>query len=264
MMSVMFMPELKHSFSCGVKRRLLEKDRLITQPKAMLKKDDDHNQARDEMAHRLTIALSERGIKARVARACDVTSQAVTGWEKTGKIDKNHLPIIELITGYSLGWLMTGVGPMNKNDIIAEPQPEYGPTVNEYRAAPVVGTAQMGADGYWYECDYPVGHGDGYIDVPTKDPNAYSLRVRGQSMAPAIRDGWLVVCEPGREPVPGEYVLVKTTDGRSMVKELLYSKVDGLSLMSVNDGFGRINLRWDEVDKIHPVSFIVPPSKLRL
>ncbi|MFW6342493.1 MAG: S24 family peptidase [Halothiobacillaceae bacterium] len=141
---------------------------------------------------------------------------------------------------------------------------EPGPSVGPYKGVPIVGTAQMGDDGYWMELDYPVGHGDGYIDAPTRDANAYALRVRGQSMAPAIRDGWIVVIEPNRDPVPGEYVMVKTTDGRSMVKELLYARPDVVSLMSVNDGYGRLNLAPDEIEKMHPVGMIVPPSKIRL
>lgn len=206
--------------------------------------------------------LTQAGLSAKSG----ITQQMISKLESGQSHQTTGVLSLARACGVSPDWLENGTLPIyaDKNLTISEPQPEYGPFISEYRAAPVVGTAQMGADGYWYECDYPVGHGDGYVDVPTKDPNAYSLRVRGQSMAPAIRDGWLVVCEPSREPVPGEYVLVKTTDGRSMVKELLFSKPDGISLMSVNDGYGRINLGWDEVEKIHPVSFIVPPSKLRI
>lgn len=51
---------------------------------------------------------------------------------------------------------------------------------------PVVGTAQLGSDGYWLETAHPTGSGDGKINLPTADLNAYSLRVVGDSMHPRI------------------------------------------------------------------------------
>src|SRR5690606_15695783 len=50
---------------------------------------------------------------------------------------------------------------------------------------------------------------------------AYALRVRGDSMHPAIRNGSFVVAEPGRACVPGEYVVLVLTTGQKMVKELV-------------------------------------------
>lgn len=60
----------------------------------------------------------------------------------------------------------------------------------------MVGTAQLGDDGYFCELQYPVGHGDGRINWPTRDPNAYALRCKGESMKPRIRHGEFVVIEP--------------------------------------------------------------------
>ena len=137
-------------------------------------------------------------------------------------------------------------------------------TVGKYRMAPIVGTAQLGPDGYWEELNYPVGYGDGYLDVPTSDPNAYTLRVKGDSMAPAIRDGWYVVVEPNSSIVPGEYVLVETTDGRSMVKELLWEHGDQVALMSVSEEYGRLTIDRSEIKHIYHVGFIAPPSKRKL
>lgn len=56
-------------------------------------------------------------------------------------------------------------------------------------AIPVVGSAQLGDNGHFCDLEYPVGHGDGSIDWPTKDPNAYALRCNGESMKPRIRHG---------------------------------------------------------------------------
>lgn len=132
--------------------------------------------------------------------------------------------------------------------------------INNWRTVRIVGTAQMGNDGYWYEFD----DGDGTIDVISTDPDAYALRVRGDSMSPAIRNNWVVWCEPNSPLVSGEYVMVKTHDGRSMVKELLYANCTEISLMSLNADYGRLTLPIESVLKAHYVGGIVPPSKVKI
>lgn len=132
--------------------------------------------------------------------------------------------------------------------------------ISNWRTVRIMGTAQMGDNGYWYEFE----DGDGCIDVISTDPDAYALRVRGDSMAPAIRNNWVVWCEPNSELVSGEYVMVKTNDGRSMVKELLYANCSEISLMSLNADFGRLTLPINDVLQAHYVGGIVPPSKVKM
>lgn len=61
---------------------------------------------------------------------------------------------------------------------------------------PVVGTVQAGDEGYWDELQYPVGHGDGFIRYPSRDRNAYALRVKGDSMRPRIKPGEFIIALP--------------------------------------------------------------------
>ena len=95
---------------------------------------------------------------------------------------------------------------------------EPGPPITTApRRIEIVGTAQLGNDGYWVGLD----NSDGWVETWSRDEDAYALRLKGDSMAPAIRSGWVAVCEPNHRLVPGEYVMVTTSDGQSMVKELL-------------------------------------------
>tara|TARA_R110000751_G_scaffold78736_1_gene158864 strand:+ start:7246 stop:7911 length:666 start_codon:yes stop_codon:yes gene_type:complete len=138
---------------------------------------------------------------------------------------------------------------------------ELGPEITKpFQRTKIVGTAQLGPDGYWEA----LAEADGWLDVPTNDPDAYSLRVKGESMAPAIRSGWVVWCEPNHALIPGEYVMVRRRSNQEcMVKELLYENTEEVSLMAVNDGYGRINIPRDDIEQIHYVGGIVPPSKIR-
>lgn len=126
---------------------------------------------------------------------------------------------------------------------------------------PVVGTVQAGDDGYWEELQYPVGHGDGFVRYPSRDKNAYALRVKGDSMRPRIKPGEFILVEPNAALIPGEEVLVTTTDGRSMVK-LLGPRRDGMiELQSINENHRPITLDETEIRCMHYVAAIVKPSR---
>lgn len=131
--------------------------------------------------------------------------------------------------------------------------------INSFRRAPMQGVAQLNKEGMWDELT-PVA---GWVDVPTSDPSVYSIRVKGDALAPAIRNGWVVWCEPRHDLVPGEFVVVTRTSGETMIKELLYSNDNEVSLMSINDPYGRLTIPRDEIATIHYVGGIVPPSQIK-
>ena len=127
---------------------------------------------------------------------------------------------------------------------------------------PVVGTAKLGADGFYVELESPTGFGDGYVEHYSADANAYGVRVKGDSMHPAIKHGQVVVVEPNGQLVPGENVLVALRDGRKMVKELVTGRPDSITLVSVNGG-DRLTIQREEVEFIHAVAAVVSASKWR-
>lgn len=146
---------------------------------------------------------------------------------------------------------------------VQEPQLEYIGRAAPGRLLPVVGMAKLGEDGYYEELAYPAGHGDGFILHASTDPEAYVLQVRGDSMKPAIRNGWYVVVEPNGPVEPGEYVALQLVDGRKMVKELIVQRRSGdIEVLSVN-GEVRMSLHPGQVHAIHAIGAIVPPSKHR-
>jgi phage repressor protein C with HTH and peptisase S24 domain len=156
------------------------------------------------------------------------------------------------------GWLATGEGKMRPE----EPEPEHAGTMLRVRRVPVVGTAKMGDDGYYDEVSSIPGAGDGHIEIAVDDPNAYGIRVRGQSMFPAIRDGWYVLVKPNGTPQEGEYVLLKLADGRKMVKELLFRRAGSIEVMSVNGG-ERLTFELSELEGIQAIGAVVSPSQWR-
>jgi phage repressor protein C with HTH and peptisase S24 domain len=137
-----------------------------------------------------------------------------------------------------------------------EPGP---PIISSPRRIDIVGTAQLGHEGYWTSLDQAAG----WVETYSRDEDAYALRLKGDSMAPAIRSGWIAVCEPNHRLVPGEYVMITTTDGQSMVKELLFETDEDVSLMSINTAYGeRLTIARSDIENIHYVGAILAPSKV--
>jgi phage repressor protein C with HTH and peptisase S24 domain len=187
-------------------------------------------------------------------------SKATAGFWETGKSKPSFAQVIRIaeVTGYPVP---PQLAP-NLANALASDEPEFAGYARPSRRVPVVGTARMGDDGFYEEISSITGAGDGHIEIATDDPNAYGLRVKGQSMFPAIRDGWYVLVEPNGTPREGEYVLLKLKDGRKMVKELLFRRTEGIEVMSVNGG-ERLSFDNADLDGMQAVGAVVSPSKYR-
>ncbi|AVI83631.1 phage repressor protein [Pseudomonas syringae pv. tomato] len=126
---------------------------------------------------------------------------------------------------------------------------------------PVVGTAQLGNEGYFDALDFPPGHGDGYLNIHSDDPDAYGLKVTGDSMLPRIKNGEFVLIEPNKSYVSGDEVMVRTAAGRTMIKEYIYLRDGMYRFDSVNAEHPPIHIAENEILEIHLVGGILKSSR---
>ena len=105
-------------------------------------------------------------------------------------------------------------------------------------AVPLIGFAQAGADGYFDDAGFPVGQGWDEVAFPgVADEGAYALEVSGDSMAPVYRDGDRIVVSPQARPRRGDRVVVKTTAGEILAKELVRVTASRVELKSINPDY---------------------------
>src|SRR5579871_6330641 len=72
---------------------------------------------------------------------------------------------------------------------------EAGQPVTE--AVPLIGFAEAGAGGYFDDGGYPAGKGWDEIPFPAvDDEHVYALKISGDSMHPAYRDGTVIIVSP--------------------------------------------------------------------
>jgi phage repressor protein C with HTH and peptisase S24 domain len=110
-----------------------------------------------------------------------------------------------------------------------------GDSARTLQSVPLLGFAQAGAGGYFDDGGFPAGKGWDEVGLPAvNDDHAYALEISGDSMKPAYRDGDIIVVSPGTAIRRGDRVVVKTSGGEVMVKELKRRTAKTLELQSLN------------------------------
>jgi phage repressor protein C with HTH and peptisase S24 domain len=115
-------------------------------------------------------------------------------------------------------------------------------------AVPLLGFAEAGAGGYFDDGGYPAGKGWDEIPFPAvDDEHVYALKISGDSMHPAYRDGTVIIVSPSATIHRGDRVVVKTRDGEVMAKELKRKTAKTLELKSLNPEHPDRTLTTEEV-----------------
>jgi phage repressor protein C with HTH and peptisase S24 domain len=103
------------------------------------------------------------------------------------------------------------------------------------RTIPLIGLAQAGVGGFFDDGGFPVGAGwDEVIFPNVGDEHAYALEISGDSMEPLFRDGDVIVVSPAASIRRGDRVVVKTSDGEVLAKELKRRTAKVIELRSIN------------------------------
>jgi phage repressor protein C with HTH and peptisase S24 domain len=122
------------------------------------------------------------------------------------------------------------------------------------RRVPLIGLAQAGAAGYFDDAGYPVGGGWDEVGLPEiADPNAYALEVSGDSMEPVFRDGDMIIVSPAAPVRRGDRVVVRTTEGEVMAKQLARRSARRIELRSLNPAHPNYSFDLSEVTWLHRI-----------
>ena len=110
-----------------------------------------------------------------------------------------------------------------------------GDGARSLQSVPLLGFAQAGSGGYFDDSGFPAGKGWDEVALPSAiDEHAYALEISGDALKPAYRDGEIIVVSPGTPIRRGDRVVVKTSDGEVLVKELKRRTAKTLELQSLN------------------------------
>ncbi len=103
------------------------------------------------------------------------------------------------------------------------------------QSVPLLGFAQAGNSGAFDNGGFPAGKGWDEVGLPAvDDEHAYALEISGDAMKPAYRDGDVIVVSPAHPIRRGDRVVVKTSDGELLLRELKRRTARTLELQSLN------------------------------
>lgn len=232
-----------------------------------------HNPCMGEI-ERITNELESKGFRwADLAKHLGVSDQTVYNWRTRGSVPKRKLTSVAGFLGVTTSWILTGEEPTSQHTD-RETISKYGITTSTNDAfkdvqavrkglSPKYLTTEPGPDlphrvplisattaGHWAEVvdNFQPGDAERWIEVPSgMGGHAFALRIRGDSMEPTIRDGWIVVVDPDCPAEHGKIVVVRqNSDTEATCKRLIY---DGATpyLRPDNDRYPIMEMREDAV-----------------
>lgn len=141
--------------------------------------------------------------------------------------------------------------------VVEKHLPEVRGRLRRVRQIPVVSYTAAG-DPVAYEDMYPPGWAEEFIDGFTDidDPNAFALRIRGDSMEPFLMDGDIVLVCPNWSLREGRPVVAKIRGGEITCK--IYNRKErNIILSAVNPRYKPIIVATDEIEWLYPVVRVV-------
>ena len=94
-----------------------------------------------------------------------------------------------------------------------------------------------------------------------RDPNAFCLRVRGNSMAPKFEEGDIIVVSPNRRPENGDYVIAKLIDSQEATLKQFYADDTYVILKPFNRAYEDIVITGKDLEQLRIVGVVVKAIK---
>ncbi len=107
------------------------------------------------------------------------------------------------------------------------------------RLVPVINKVAAGYPSDFNDLDYPVGVADDYVRCPdVHDPNAFAVRVVGDSMEPVFREGDIVIFSPAAEVHNGDDCFVRfAMPHETAFKRVFFEPDDKVRLQPRNEKY---------------------------
>lgn len=122
---------------------------------------------------------------------------------------------------------------------------------------PLLGLAQAGQDGFFDEAGLPMGEGWDQTELPRPKDTLFSLRINGDSMVPLYREGDRVIVDRDSSEVrKGDRVVVRTTGGETLAKEVAALTAKSITLASINPAYAPRTLARREIAWISRIQWV--------
>ena len=116
---------------------------------------------------------------------------------------------------------------------------QVGSSLAAGRLVPVINKVAAGYPSDFNDLDYPVGVADDYVRCPDlHDPNAFAVRVVGDSMEPKFQEGDIVIFSPAAEVHNGDDCFVRfAMPHETTFKRIFFEKDNKIRLQPRNEKY---------------------------
>ena len=121
------------------------------------------------------------------------------------------------------------------------------------RLVPVINKVAAGYPTDFNDLDYPVGVADDYVRCPDlHDPNAFAVRVFGNSMEPKFNQGDVVVFSPAAEVNNGDDCFIRFADPHETTFKRVFFEDDGkVRLQPRNERYSPVIIDGDRINGLY-------------
>lgn len=118
----------------------------------------------------------------------------------------------------------------------------------DVQSVPLLALSLAAGGGHFDAKGHPSGRGWDEVALPVPgEDHAFALEISGDALKPAYRDGDVIVVSPGTPIRRGDRVVLKTSDGEVMVKELKRRTARALELAALNPAQADRTIDADDV-----------------
>ena len=212
----------------------------------------------DILGKRIRRARKEKQLNQRsLARKIDVASRTLQRWEKGEQVpDSIYLLRLAQSIGVRPEWLLTGDGDMLPQSMrrakVIPLRTERLISGIDMVQVPVFASVPAGKTAAMFHPE----HTDRYVTVDNiRDPNAFALVVKGNSMSPKIEDADIVVVSPRHEARSGDICVIRVND-EDVLKKI---KIEGsyIHLIPLNPTFETVTVRREDVSFLWKVVKVI-------
>jgi phage repressor protein C with HTH and peptisase S24 domain len=125
-------------------------------------------------------------------------------------------------------------------------------SISPGRPVPIINKVSAGYPADFDDLDYPVGIADDYVRCPDiSDPNAFAVRVVGDSMEPKYREGDIVVFSPAAQPQSGDDCFVRFTSPHETTFKRVFFEENNIRLQPRNDKYPPIIVEGKRINGMY-------------
>lgn len=184
---------------------------------------------------------------------------------EAGAQGSKHTAALAVALGVSSRWLARNEGSPDAAEGPGAAGEPGGLAAYEGAAAHqagVVGSYRVSGSGDVEKIDLPAGETDGHVLLPLLVPHTQAVRVKGNALAPFVKDGQYLLIQASGAVQPEENIVITLKSGRTLIRELMHDRADTLVVLPLHGGQPEAIERHD-IAQVFPILCALPRSRWR-